>query len=354
METKARVFLQASGVFKPSTQLRILDEHGHAEKLLDNDGWLEAYPLKVKEHWLRKRDQFEREHLYENLISQGVKFLLREDENYPVSLHHVDTPPHLLYIKGQLPAHQLCGISIIGTRTPTLYGCQMAQRFAQGLGEQGLVILSGCARGIDSVALKAALEIGGPVIGILGTGIDRVYPPENGDLFDKISKQGALVSEFPPGAKPLRHHFPWRNRLISAWALGLLVVEAKIKSGTAGTVKWALDQGKDVFAIPGPANSAFSQGPHRMIREGAHLVEHPQEIIDTFQEVISQLSPPQQAELGCLDPQENHLGLIAEPRDLEELMSISGLDIVKLSTKLQMEVALGKARQWPGSRYSLA
>ena len=353
METKARYFLQASEVFSPAQQLVILDSHGSAETLLKSDQWLENHPQSVKDHWHRRVRELDQSREYEKLISTGVQFLLREDERYPQSLQYIDTPPHLLYLKGELPEQQLCGISIIGTRTPTLYGRQMAQQFATGLAGEGFVVLSGCARGIDSIALKAAVDAGAPVIGILGTGIDIVYPPENTSLFEQIAKQGALISEFPPGAKPLKHHFPWRNRLISGWALGLLVVEAKIKSGTAGTVRWALDQGKDVFAIPGPATSEFSRGPHRMIREGAFLVEHPSELVEFYADVIRSLHKPQSIERGCLDPEENHLGLIKEPRDIDELMEINGLNIAQITTQLHQEIAAGRAKKWPGSAYSL-
>jgi DNA processing protein len=353
METKARYFLQASEVFSPAQQLQILETQGTAEKLLQDEQWLSVWPANTRDSWHRRIQELDQSHQYEKLISTGVQFLLREDESYPKSLEHIDTPPHLLYLKGQLPEQQLCGISIIGTRTPTLYGRQMAQQFATGLAGEGFVILSGCARGIDSVAMKAAIDAGAPVIGILGTGIDVVYPPENTSLFEQIIKQGALISEFPPGAKPLKHHFPWRNRLISGWALGLLVVEAKIKSGTAGTVRWALDQGKDVFAIPGPATSEFSRGPHRMIREGAFLVEHPCELVEFYNDVIQGLPKPQAVEQGCLDPEENHLGLIKEPRDIDELMEITGLNIAQITTKLHQEIAAGRAKKWPGNAFSL-
>jgi DNA processing protein len=354
MESKARYFLQASEVFSPKEQLGLLEQFGSAEVLLQKSDWLEQIERSKCELWLRRIERLESSHSFEHLISSGVKFCLRESESYPRSLDHVDTPPHLLYIKGNLPEHQLCGLSIIGTRMPTLYGRQMAQYFASELAGMGFVIVSGAARGIDTVALKSALDVGGPVLGILGTGIDRVYPPENKDLFSKIEKQGALISEFPPGAKPLRHHFPWRNRLISGWALGLLVVEAKIKSGTAVTVRWALDQGRDIFCIPGPVNSEFSRGPHRMIREGAHLVERPQELGEFYERVLAaHLREVQQKELGCLDPDENHLGLIMEPRDIEELMEITGLNISELTSKLNREVMLGKAQKCAGNRYAL-
>ena len=356
METKSRYLLNAVDIFTPQQQNTWLAEEKKAESFIDSKWWVEALTIEQRNQWLRRRDLLERQKSYETLLSQGVRFILREDADYPPSLAYVDCPPHLLYVKGQLPTHSLCGISIIGTRTPTMYGRQMAQLFGSGIAEEGFVVLSGCARGIDALAMKAAMDVGGQVVGVLGTGIDVVYPSENANLFTQIEKQGALVSEFAPGAKPLKHHFPWRNRLISGWALGLIVVEALIRSGTAGTVSWALQQGKDVFAIPGPANSEFSGGPHRMIREGAYLIEHPKEIAEFFGEVLESLRREREPEVekGCLDPEENELGLIKDPRQIDELMEITGLNIVELMRQLNRAVAEGKAKKFPGGCYGLA
>ena len=358
METKSRFLLNAVDIFTPQQQNNWLADGKKAENLIDSKAWLDSLSPDQRNNWYRRRDLLERQKSYETLLSQGVRFVLNEDADYPPSLAYVECPPHLLYVKGNLPAHSLCGISVIGTRTPTMYGRQMAQCFGSGLAAEGFVVLSGCARGIDALAMKAAMDAQGRVVGVLGTGIDVVYPSENAALFSQIEKQGALVSEFAPGARPLKHHFPWRNRLISGWALGLLVVEALIRSGTAGTVSWALQQGKDVFAVPGPANSEFSAGPHRMIREGAYLVEHPKEIADFFAEVLGCLRREQERdaepEKGCLDPDENELGLIKEPRQIDELMEITGLNIVELMRQLNRAITEGRAQKHPGGCYALA
>jgi DNA processing protein len=356
METKARFLLNAVDIFTPEQQKKWVDLWGKAENFIEQQDWFDELSPEHQTQWLRRRELLERQKSYETLLSQGVRFVLKEDPDYPPSLAYVDCPPHLLYVKGTLPAHSLCGISVIGTRSPTLYGRQMAQLFGSGLANEGFVILSGCARGIDALAMKAAMDVQGQAVGVLGTGIDVVYPSENAQLFAQIEKQGALVSEFAPGAKPLKHHFPWRNRLISGWSLGLLVVEALIRSGTAGTVSWALQQGKDVFAIPGPANSEFSKGPHKMIREGAYLVEHPNEISEFFKDVLDSLRREHDtgSESGCLDPEENELGLIREPRPMDDLMEITGLNVVELMRQLNRAVLEGKAKKYPGGSYGLA
>jgi len=353
MERKARFFLSASDLFSPGEQRSLLSMAGSASALLEKDEPFLEIGLDKKKAFLKTVERLESEKLYENLLARGVKFLLAEDDAFPPSLKFVDTPPHLLYVKGELPPSGICGLSIIGTRQPTQYGRRVARAFAGRLAEGGLTIISGCAKGIDSEALWGALESGGKVIGVLGTGIEEIYPGENESLFKAILSKGALVSEFPPGAKPLKHHFPWRNRLISGWALGLLVVEATLQSGTAGTVKWALDQGKEVFAVPGPITSEASRGCHRMIREGAHLVEFPQEILDVFADELKPLNPVKGSEMGALDPDEDELGLVATPRTVDDLMELSGLSYEDLVAKLNHKVVLGLAERHPGGRFSL-
>lgn len=352
MERKARFLLHASQALSPLQQNQLLEEAGRAEAVLENPRLLKDIGVD-HESFQHTVDNLEKQHLYEDLISKGVTFLLREDEDYPTALEHIDQPPHLLYLKGKMPSTHPISIAIIGTRHPTPYGIRLAREFGEQLGEAGFVILSGCARGIDAHAMTGAIDAGGRCIGVIGTGIDRVYPKENFELFDAIPNRGCLVSEFAPGAKPLKHHFPWRNRLISGWALGLVVVEATLKSGTAGTVRWALDQGKDVFALPGPVHSELSRGPHKMLREGAHLAEHPEDIISFFREELRNLQLEREPDLGQQDPSENELGLIGEARDVEELMEISGLIFPELMTKLQRAVLEGKAEKLPGNLYRL-
>mgnify|MGYP006427130129 CR=1 FL=1 len=353
MERKARFFLNAADTFSPDQQRALLSISGSAASLLDNEAAFREIGLDKRSSWLKTVERLESEKLYENLLARGVKFLLEEDEAYPPSLAYIDTPPHLLYVKGQLPTTGICGLSVIGTRHPTQYGRKVARGFGTRLAEGGLTIISGCARGIDAEALWGAIEGGGQVIGVLGTGIEEVYPRENEKLFKAILSQGALISEFPPGAKPLKRHFPWRNRLISGWALGLLVVEASIRSGTAGTVRWALDQGKEVFAIPGPINSEASRGCHRMIREGAHLVEFPKEVLEFFGEELRANQGPIESEHGALDPDEDELGLIRTPRTIDDLMEISGLNYEDLVSRINRKVVKGHAERHPGGRFSL-
>ncbi|MBF0196950.1 MAG: DNA-protecting protein DprA [Planctomycetes bacterium] len=351
-ELRARFYLNASAVFAPDKQHQIIEEFGSAQEFFtDEKKAAEFAGQKEYQRFLDKTNDLIYSDLFDKLCEQGIRFVLKEDEEYPKSLHYVDSPPHLLYVRGQIPPSSLFGISIIGARRPSMYGRKQAELFAARLAERRLCIISGLARGIDALAMDAALSAGAQVIGVLGCGIDVVYPAENKKLYEKIANQGALVSEFPPGAKPLKHHFPWRNRLISAWALGLLVIEATIRSGTLVTVRWALNQGKDIFALPGPVTNETSRGCHLMIREGAHLVESPNDIFEFYEDVMAGFKEESSEKPDTL--LENELGLVFEPLSVDELMLKSGLEYVELTRKLNEAVAEGWAKRCPGACYAL-
>ena len=167
---------------------------------------------------------------------------------------------------------------MVGTRAASYYGLKTCRRLAGALAVRGLTVVSGLARGIDTAAHQGALENGGRTLAVLGCGLDVVYPPENQKLYEQIPEQGALISEFPLGTPPEAKNFPIRNRIISGLALGVVVVEAGLRSGTSITVRYALDQGREVFAVPGPIDSPTSLGPHRLIQDGAKLVQDPEDI----------------------------------------------------------------------------
>ncbi len=210
------------------------------------------------------------------------------DEDYPKSLAAIYDPPPLLYVRGDLSCLSENQLGIVGSRHPTPGGKDHAYRFAFELAQQGLVITSGMASGIDAQAHIGALESGGKTIAICGTGLDRVYPAKHRSLAKQIATQGALVSEFMLGTAPLAANFPRRNRLIGALSLGVLVVEAGIKSGTMITAKLAAEQGKEVFAIPSSIHNPLAQGPHQLIKDGAKLSEN---IGDIFDELPIDFSP---------------------------------------------------------------
>jgi len=207
-----------------------------------------------------------------------IRVIPIDHREYPEFLRYIHDPPLVLYAKGVIP-NGLC-FGIVGSRKATGYGMDTAFRLASDLAKEGCVIVSGMARGIDTAAHTGALHSGGKTIAVLGCGPDQVYPPENRELMDRISKSGAVISEYPPGVKPQTYHFPVRNRIISGICIGVLVVEAGQRSGSLITAQTALEQGREVFAVPGNINHHNSQGTNRLIREGAKLVLSAEDILE--------------------------------------------------------------------------
>jgi DNA processing protein len=219
----------------------------------------------------------------------GNRILTCRDPDYPALLREISDPPPLLYIHGNLQVLQEPQLAMVGSRNPTAAGRQTAIDFARHLSAAGLVITSGLALGIDAAGHQGALDAGAPTIAVMGTGLDRVYPARNRELAHQIAGVGALVSEFPPGTPPRAEHFPRRNRIISGLSIGTLVVEAAIRSGSLISARYALEQGREVFAIPGSIHNPLARGCHHLIRQGAKLVETAQDIMDELGALASAL-----------------------------------------------------------------
>jgi DNA processing protein len=215
-----------------------------------------------------------------NLLEAGDFSLLSiSDDSYPQLLREIYAPPLVLFCVGDIAALSRPSICIVGSRHATRRGLMTAQSLACELSTRGFHVVSGLARGIDSAAHRGALGGKGGTSAVLGCGVDTVYPPEHAALAKEIATRGSIVSEFPLGTPPLRHHFPQRNRILSGLSLGVVVVEAGLDSGAMGTARWAIEQNREVFAVPGPIDNPGSSGPHRLIREGATLVESVADII---------------------------------------------------------------------------
>lgn len=222
--------------------------------------------------------------LYDKVLSQGIDLITVFEPEYPLQLKNTPNPPTVLYIKGKLPEATF-NVAIVGTRMATVYGTRTARLLASQLAEKNVCIVSGMARGIDTAAHKGALEVQGPTVAVLGCGIDIIYPPENKSLAAEIAQEGAVISEFPLGMPPDKGNFPARNRIISGLSHGVLVVEAPKRSGALITADFALDQGREVFAVPGPISSRSSQGCNQLIKEGAKLVQGVEDILEEIQGV---------------------------------------------------------------------
>jgi DNA processing protein len=283
----------------------------------------------------------------ERLARLRVGALRYIDDGYPSLLREVALPPAILYVRGALTRADDWALAIVGTRRATGYGKQVTDRLAGELARQGITIVSGLARGIDTHAHTAALEAGGRTIAVLGCGPDLVYPPENAKLAARILESGAVVTEFAPGTQPEAGNFPARNRLISGLALGVLVTEAPQGSGALITTRFAAEQGRDVFAVPGNITSRSSAGSNRLIQDGAKLVT---EVADITTELNLHLVPEQRELREALPENEGEAQLLSrmeaagEPLHIDELCRATGLPVAQISGTLVMMELKGLVR----------
>ncbi len=286
----------------------------------------------------------------------GVRLVTRADAEYPTNLTYLHDPPPFLYVRGAFSPADRTAIAIVGARFASAYGRGVARDLARGLAEKGVTIVSGLARGIDAEAHRAALAAGGRTIAVLGSGLDVIYPNEHKTLAEDIAASGALVSEFALGSKPDAVHFPYRNRVISGLALGTVVVEATDKSGSLITARCALEQNREVFAVPGNITSGRSRGPHRLIKDGAKLVESIDDILSeiaptlaTTRSVAQETTPP-----VSLEPQEAALLDLFDSDSLhvDVLIARSGLGAARVLELLLSLELKGVISQLPGTYFA--
>lgn len=299
---------------------------------------------------------------YERMTARGIFLVTVHDENYPVRLAAVHDAPYALYYAGRLPDNRKKAIAVIGARNCSEYGRSMAKEFGSVLAQAGIQIISGMARGIDGTGQRAALAAGGYSLGVFGCGVDICYPPENRELYERLMAAGGVCSEYPPGTEPRAVLFPPRNRIISGLCDGVLVIEAKEKSGTLITVDMALEQGREVYALPGRATDALSTGCNKLIRQGAELVMTPQELLEELQadymRIPSQGKEGQQTTLFPEGVQGELLQILDfQPRSMELLQEIylhdygRPITVPQLCHALVQLCAEGYAGQAAGSYY---
>jgi DNA processing protein len=284
----------------------------------------------------------------------GQHIVTLADSAYPRALLEIPDPPTLLYVLGRLELLNRAVLSIVGCRVPTPQGLQNAEQFAHALAEARLTIASGMALGIDAAAHRGALAAQGDTIAFIGTGIDRVYPARNRELAHEIGARGAIVSEFPIGTPVIASNFPRRNRLISGIARGVLVIEAAVESGSLITARLAGEQGREVFAIPGSIHSPQARGCHRLIKDGAKLVETAEDILEELRWVMPTPDSPETEASGASKADENTeiLSLMGyDPCGLDELVSRSGLATDVLSVILLHLELEGRIASLQGGRY---
>jgi DNA processing protein len=298
----------------------------------------------------------------------GLRLLSFEDPDYPPNLREIPDPPAVLFARGRIPARDGKAVAVIGSRGASAYGIAVCGRLARSLVDYGFSIVSGMAKGVDAAAHWAALDRGGTTVAVLGTGVDVIYPKGNRQLFERILERGVLLSEFLPGTQALAKNFPRRNRIISGMCLGVLVVEAAERSGTMITVRTALEQGREVFAVPGDIRSPLSRGTHQLIRNGAKLVERVEDILEEFLG-SGQGTVPADAKGSGNDPlrtpcrdraarepregeRETLLGNLSdEGTSVDVLIERTGWPSERIATLLTELELLGKVTRMPGGRY---
>ena len=309
-------------------------------------------PERVLNNFLKIRQELDLDQYFESILTQGISVLTLLDEEYPSLLREIDQSPPVLYIKGSLEPVDSFAVALVGTRRLTAYGRQVTRDTSIFLAGHGITIVSGLARGVDGLAHRHALEAGGRTIAVLGSGVDVIYPPEHRKLAEAICDNGALISDYPMGTQPEGVNFPPRNRIISGLSLATIVVEAGERSGALITADFAMEQGRDVFAVPGNVLSPASKGTNALIQSGAYAMTSPQDVIDVLNlshigEIKSarQLLPSTSLEAKILQV------LDFEPKHIDEICNITGITIDQISAALTMMELKGMVQHVGGMRY---
>lgn len=315
-------------------------------------------PQDVISNLIAKREKTDPPEHLAGLQKQGIRVILSGEAGYPELLNNIYDPPPVLYVRGELDSLSELAVAVIGARRATPYGLTVAEKLGRELACEGFWVVSGMARGIDSAAHRGALVGKGKTIAVLGCGLDVVYPQENRRLMEEIAGSGAVISEFPLGTKPAAGNFPRRNRVISGLSRGVVVVEAEERSGTSITVNFALEQGREVFAVPGPITAKLSRGPNMLIKTGARLVEKADDILEElgiFRPTPQKDKKPAHFLAGLTDNEKTLYDLLSlEPVQGEELIRSSGLTGQEvMACMLGLEIK-GLVKQMPGLRYILA
>ena len=289
----------------------------------------------------------------DRLSRLGVRTITWEDTDYPERLRQINASPPVLYVKGELKLDDEWAVAVVGTRSPTSDGKEITRRLVTDMAQAGVTIVSGLARGIDGQAHQAALDAGGRTLAVLACGLDTVYPPEHRALAQRIAAQGALLSDYPPGTRPDRGNFVPRNRIISGLSRGVLVVEGRPGSGSLWTAKLALEQGREVFAVPGNILRKTSHVPNQLIRDGATAVLDANDILEELN--LTRITEHAEAR-AVLPENEDEARLLqvmsSEPHHVDEICRLTGLPIAQVTSTLALMELKGLVRQTGGMRYS--
>lgn len=323
----------------PAVTRRLLNYFGSVSAILDASKkdlrMVEGVGPKLAERLARAREDYHPDRLIELCEKEKYQILTPKDVRYPPLLRAITDPPSVLYLNGELKQEDNMALAVVGTRGMTYYGRKQTERLTAELVRAGFTVVSGMARGVDGTAHRTALATGGRTVAVLGSGFLNIFPPEHKDLYRQIAEQGAVLSEFPPYQISLPGHFPQRNRIVSGMSLGVLVIESPKKSGSLITARMALDQDREVFAVPGPVDAVHSRGCNRLIRDGAHLVESIDDILDDLGPLPFPAARPEEPGIPILHPAESRLNerekkvlalIETTPRTVDSVIAASGMN----------------------------
>lgn len=337
-----------------------------------------AAGILAEEKLFPPENEFQPDREAERAQASGIRILSWFDEAYPERLKAVENAPLVLYVRGNLNAQDAAAVAVVGSREPSFYGAAQAERLSRELAAAGVTVVSGLARGIDEAAHRGCLAVPhGRTVAVLGCGPDKIYPRENEKLYAAIAERGAVISEFPLGTEPLAWNFPRRNRIISGLSLGVLVVEAHLRSGSLITARLAAEQGRQVFAVPGPVDQWTSRGAHQLLREGAVLVENANDILEDLAPQLKTLTillplqeSPRQAESAVLTEQKRPAEVLNSPdlpfdealmellrqgpRTTDEILQTGGMAARQVLAALSQLEITGQIQKSPNGQFNLS
>jgi DNA processing protein len=309
-------------------------------------------PAPVLDALLEVRRTVDLEQIWDQIQARGITLITLKDEHYPARLKQIDQPPPVLYALGELNSQDDWAVAVVGTRRVTHYGRQVAEEVAAFLAQNGVTVVSGLARGVDSIAHQAALDAGGRTIAVLGSGVDQIYPAENRRLAVEVTQRGAVLSDYALGTPPEAGNFPPRNRIIAGLSIAVVVVEAGERSGASITANFALEQGREVFAVPGSIYSPQSKGTNRLIRNGAHPLLAPEDLLEALN--LSMVTEHQKARV-VLPANAVEAAIFEvlghEPVHVDQIGQQAKLPIEQVSATLTLMELKGMVRQVGGMRY---
>lgn len=334
---------------------RLLDRFGDGEsawKAAPADLAGAGLNLKMIERLVSVREKVDLSLIWDQIHSKGIRVLTWMDELYPQRLKEIEQPPPVLYMRGELSQEDTWAVAIVGTRRVTPYGRQVTEEIASFLAANGVTIISGLARGVDAIAHNAALRAGGRTLAVLGSGVDKIYPPENRAMADQIMQHGAVLSDYVPGTPPESTNFPPRNRIISGLSMAVVVIEAGETSGALITAEFAAEQGREVFAVPGNILAPQSKGTNKLIQRGAHPLLSASDIMEALN--LTRVGHHKAARKALpVDEVESKLyeAIGEEPIHVDEIRNLTGLPVEKVSATLVMMELKGMVRQVGNMHY---